>query len=64
MSDRPIKQAMLAGAIVFFIAVLVLYAMGAARPYFAGIVVAFIIFELAFFHLLKKESPPPESNGL
>ncbi|MGP4076931.1 hypothetical protein [Halobacillus sp. K22] len=54
MKRNYVITSVMIGLAVFVISWLVLAALGSPAPYLGGLVVAFIIFEISFYHLFAR----------
>jgi len=54
VGNHYVGNSLIVGLAVFVISLFVLIALGAPAPYVGGIVIAFFVFEISFYHLFAK----------
>ncbi|MGP4070906.1 hypothetical protein [Halobacillus sp. B29] len=61
MRKHYVRTSLIVGVAVFVISLFVLVALGSPAPYVGGLFIAFIVFEISFYHLFAKNRE--ERNG-
>ena len=54
MGKHYVRNSLIVGLAVFVISLFVLVALGSPAPYVGGLVIAFFVFEISFYHLFAK----------
>lgn len=54
MSEKYVKYSMVIGIIAFALSLILFLTIDSPSPYLGGLVVAFLIFEISFYHFFGK----------